>query len=498
MTDSTYGSKRRFEQTPEPPPNVHREDVDPLLAPPGPSFVIHQHYATNLHHDLRLEMISGSEPVLVSWAVPKGVPAKTGVKVLAVRTEDHPFEYGTFSGSIPAGEYGGGEVRIFDSGTYEVEDRDGKRVSFRLHGRRLDGLYHLIKTNFEEGRESWLLTMTEDHRPQADPHPPLQPMLATLVDDSFDDPDWQFEPKWDGVRALAVCGGETKLYSRLGNDISAGYPELAGLHHRLVAIDAILDGEIVAFDDGVPSFQKLQQRMHVRSPHQLEQLMKTVPVVFMAFDVIYLDGRDLTSLALSDRRRLLEEAVVGNDQLQLSPAIPGEGEALFEAAKSQQLEGIVAKRIASRYVPGARSRDWLKIKTVFDLDAVVVGWTEGGGNRSGTIGSLILALYDGDQLVYVGNVGTGFDERSLSDLKTKLQALGEAPPPFPVDVIKRRTELRKAHWVPPTLVVMVQYRQLTDAGRLRAPAFKALRDDKDPSDCTVDQLPGWKDNTSSG
>ena len=485
---SDYDNKRRFNETPEPPMSAALGDVDPLVVPVGPSFVIHQHYATNLHHDLRLEMLNEAGPVLVSWAVPKGVPWQPDTKVLAVRTEDHPIEYGSFTGSIPNDNYGAGEVRIFDAGTYEIVERDRKKVSFRLQGNRLDGLYHLIKTKFTEGRESWLLFMTEDHRSRPEPQPRLEPMLATLAKDAFDDPGFQFEPKWDGVRSLAVCNDRTVHFSRLGNEITDGYPELGALHRRLVATDAILDGEIVAFENGVPSFQRLQQRMHVRDRRQLEQLMKSVPVVFMAFDIIYLDGRDLTNLILEERRVLLEEVVVADDHLQVSPAIRNDGIALFEAAKAQNLEGILAKRLTSTYRPSARSKDWLKIKTVFDLDAVVVGWTDGTGNRQGTIGSLVLALYDGEDLVYIGNVGTGFNERSLDDALGQLKALGEAASPFTSQVIKSRPELRKARWVPPTLVAKVEYRQLTDAGRLRAPAFIDFRDDKRPQDCTMDQL----------
>lgn len=315
-------------------------------------------------------------------------------------------------------------------------------------------------------------------------------MLAVLAEDAFDDDGWQFEPKWDGVRALAVCNEETRLYSRVGNNITDGYPELNGLHHQVVGIDCIIDGEIVAFNDGVPSFQKLQQRMHVRERRQVEHLMRTVPVVFMAFDLIYLDGRDLTPRTLEDRRRLLEEVLVLSENVQLSPALTGDGVALFTAAEQQGLEGILAKRLNSIYRPGARSRDWLKVKTKMDLDAVVVGWTKGTGSRSGTFGSLALALYDGDQLRYIGNVGTGFDQRALDNTLARLKELGEEPPPFAPAVIKSRPELRKAHWVPPVLVATVEYRQLTEAGRLRAPSFLGIRDDKLPRDCTLDQLPG--------
>ena len=489
--ESTYSKKRKFDATPEPPAAIDEGgDLDPLVAEAGPSFVIQQHYATRLHHDFRLEMSRpGGEPVLVSWAVPKGLPRRRGVKALAVRTEDHPFAYGTFSGSIPGGNYGAGQVRIFDSGTYETVKRDEEKLTFRLRGNRLQGIYHIVKTGAENGKEQWLAIMSEDERPTPEARPRLDPMLATLTDHSFDDPEWYFEPKWDGIRALAVCDEKTELLSRLGNSITGGYPELAGLHDRLVALDAIVDGEIVSIVNGTASFQRLQQRMHVRDKAQLVALARKVPVTFMAFDLIYLDGKNLVAEPLEKRRSLLEEIVVPDDTIQVSPAISGEGTALFQAAEEQGLEGIVAKRISSIYEPGKRSPNWLKIKTILDLDAVVVGWTEGSGARQGTLGSLVLALYDDDgSLRYVGNLGTGFNAASLKDAMDRLKKLKSSASPFDAAVIKSRPELRKAHWVKPALVAIVEYRQLTNAGRLRAPAFKGFREDKDPKSCTVSQL----------
>ncbi|HEY7563983.1 MAG TPA: DNA polymerase ligase N-terminal domain-containing protein, partial [Acidimicrobiia bacterium] len=376
-------------------------DVDPLTAPAGETFVIHQHYATALHHDVRLEMLNGKTPVLVSWAVPKGLPLVRGKRSLAVRTEDHAFEYGTFSGTIGEG-YGAGEVRIFDAGTYEVVDRTRDKLTFRLEGRRLRGIYHLILTGVDRGKESWLGLLSKDERPKPEPLPPLDPMLATLVKEPFDDPAFVFEPKWDGIRALAVCDQATRLVSRRGNDVSAGYPELARIHERLVAIDAVLDGEIVAMEDGVPSFQKLQQRMHVRDEAQISRLMKQVPVAFIAFDLLYLDGKQMIARPWSERRAALEEILVPSDLVLLSPATPEYGTDLFAAAYDQDLEGILAKRIDSRYEPGGRSRSWLKVKTVFDVDVVIVGWTEGTGNRTDLFGALVMALYDGEELRWVG------------------------------------------------------------------------------------------------
>jgi bifunctional non-homologous end joining protein LigD len=491
--ESTYDKKRKFDSTPEPPSSPDDQgdgDLDPLVAEPGPSFVIQQHYATALHHDFRLEMgRTDVEPVLVSWAVPKGLPRRRGTKALAIRTEDHPFAYGSFSGAIPDGNYGAGEVRIFDAGTYEIVKRDAEKITFRLEGRRLKGIYHLVKTSPANGKEQWLAILSVDERPQSAPLPPLDPMLATLVDDPFDDPAWLYEPKWDGVRALAICNETTRLVSRRGNDITEGYPELSALHDRLVALDAVIDGEIVAFEEGKPSFQKLQQRMHVRGGRQLAALVRSSPVAFLAFDLLYLDGVSLIDEPLDQRRRLLEETVVPNDKIQISPAVTAEGTTLYQAAVKQGLEGIVAKMTSSPYEPGKRSPAWLKIKTVLDLDAVVAGWTEGSGSRQDTLGSLVLALYQGDgKLRYIGNVGTGFNKSSLTDTMDRVRNLASVTAPFDASTLKSRPELRKAHWIEPDLVATVEYRELTNAGRLRAPSFKGLRQDKEAKACTVDQL----------
>ena len=485
---SSYGEKRSFDSTAEPPAENVSGEVDPVTAPTGDTYVIQQHHATALHHDVRLEMMNGDTPVLVSWAVPKGLPRNKGDRHLAIRTEDHPMGYATFSGTIPEGEYGGGVVRIFDRGTYVMEDRNEERITFSLEGERLRGRYHLVHTGPMDGKDGWLALLAEDNRLPGDPQPSPDPMLATLTDEEFDDPDWWFEPKWDGIRAIAICSDQTRLITRNNKDVTVAYPELQSLHRHVVALDAMLDGEIVAFDEGVPSFQRLQQRMHVRDPKKLEQLAKSVPVAYLVFDLIYLDGRNLTGEPLEERRRLLEEAVVPDETIQLSPATPGAGVALYEAAAAQGLEGIMAKRANSRYRTGARSSDWLKVKVVFDADVVIVGWTEGEGRRKGTLGSLVMAVYADDELRYVGNVGTGFDKHSLADAMERLDALEETVAPFPAPELRSRAELRAAHWVEPQLVAKVEHRQLTNAGRLRAPSFQGFREDKTPKECTWEHL----------
>jgi bifunctional non-homologous end joining protein LigD len=490
----TYSAKRSFDETPEPPPAVEG-DVDPGTAPPGTTFVIHQHHARRLHFDLRLEMMNGDTPVLVSWAVPKNLPLKPGKPNLAVHVEDHPFDYGSFSGTIPAGNYGAGEVRIFDSGTYEVLEQESGKLSFRLAGRRMQGVWHLFKTTPKKGDDgdNWLVRLRKLERDEPDPLPPLQPMLATTTGAAFDDDDWLFEPKWDGVRCMATCSDETMLISRNSRDISATYPELGKLHERLVAIDAILDGEIVTLSNGRPSFERLQSRMNLQNTHEIARASKAMPVLFVAFDLLYLDGKSLVTRPLEERKELLSELVVPNESIQVSTVVPGEGTALFEAARAQNLEGIVAKKRKCPYQPGKRSRDWLKIKTIYDADVVVAGWSAGEGSRSSSFGALIVGAYDDRGLRFVGLVGTGFSDSTIKDLMPMLEERARDDMPF-VDDPRKLTSgrfgkpIRDARWVTPDLVARVEFRELTSAGKLRAPSFKGLNYDKLPEDCTFEDL----------
>ena len=313
-------------------------------------------------------------------------------------------------------------------------------------------------------------------------------MLATLITDPFDDDRWAFEPKWDGVRTFAVCDGPPRLISRNQRDITVAYPELADMHRYVRAKDAIVDGEIVAFEGGIPSFEKLQSRIHVRDPREIERLRTTIPVAYIAFDLIYIDGRDLTASPYTQRRERLESSLEPTSTLQVSPRHPEHGTQLFEAARAQGLEGIVAKRLDSRYEPGARSKSWLKVKTTFEADVVVAGWNEGGGGRNGRLGSLVCAVFEGGSLRYVGSVGTGFTQASHARMEAELRARPSDEVPFPPQTLKDKRELRQAHWVRPDLVAMVEFRQLTSAGKLRAPAFKGIREDKAPADCTFEEL----------
>jgi bifunctional non-homologous end joining protein LigD len=487
-----YVAKRDFRRTPEPsggPEAAPAEDAEAValagmpeephpaglteIAPqePGRRFTIQQHHARRLHHDVRFEQ----DGVLVSFAVPKRLPEEPGVRHLAVNTEDHPLDYLTFSGTIPAGEYGGGEVRLFDLGTYEpLEVADGK-LTVRLHGSRYKGAeYHLFRTRDRD----WLVILGgKVSLPQPAPPPTYEPMMAVLTAEPFDDDDWLFEVKWDGHRCLANLGTATRLTSRTGRDMTAQFPELIDLHRQLAARNAVVDGEIVALDrDGRPSFERMQDRFH-RTPEELARNKGKVPVQFLAFDLLWLDGEPLLDLPLHERRARLVEVLVETRDVRLSQVVEGAGTDFYEQVKRLGLEGIVAKRAASPYRPGSRSPDWRKIKALCLQDCVIVGWTPGKGGRAATLGSLLLAVSDGDRLRYAGNVGTGFTHAFLADLLASLAELEVDEPQF-----EGAPRLRGARFVRPELVCEVEYLRWTEDGKLRASSFKGLRPDKLPSD----------------
>jgi bifunctional non-homologous end joining protein LigD len=472
----TYARKRDFAVTSEPSPQSAGLGEDPG----GPRFVLQHHLATRLHHDLRL----AHGGVAVSWAVPKGLPDVPGVRHLAVQTEDHPLSYMGFEGDIPSGEYGGGPVRIWDEGTYELLEWEDGAVKFRLRGARHRGEYHLFATNTD-----WLVVRADEPAPGELPEAPpeLVPMLASSASAAFDDPEWVFEVKWDGVRAITTVvrpgrgeDGSTRLVSRLGNDISGGYPELAEVWQRVLARNAVIDGEIVAFDEaGNPSFQRLQRRMHLRGGADVQRARRRNPVTLVALDLLAVDGLALTDLALSERLERLDALVVPGVALRISERFPEDGRALYAAAEQRGLEGIMAKRLSSRYRPGARSRDWRKLKVRRRTEVIVAGWLPGDAGRSGDLGALLACWHEADGgLVYAGRVGTGFDAAERRRLLDRLADLGPSAQP-PADAPR----LPQARWVEPALVCAVEYGELTDAGRLRAPSYKGLVA-VDPGTCT--------------
>ena len=471
-----YKRKRDFAVTAEPAGALGESPSD------RPSFMIHKHHARRLHYDLRLSRGG----VLVSFAIPKGLPEQPGVRRLAVHVEDHPIEYASFEGSIPKGEYGAGEVRIFDQGTYEPLEWTDKKITIRLHGARLQGEYHIVNTDPENGKNWLIFRSTRAGAAPLKPTPPvLQPMLATAGGKPFDDPKWQFEVKWDGVRTLAYLGnGATRLVSRRGREVNVQYPELLEMHELLAGENALVDGEIVVLErDGKPSFERLQQRFTVAKPTQ--QLLKQHPVLFIAFDLLWLDGESLVERPLEERVSELHHVLVPGPRIQNSVVIEGKGKALFEQVKARGLEGVIAKKKGSIYRPGRRTKDWIKVKATNRQDVVIIGWSPGEGRRGGSVGALLAGVYRDGTLEYAGHVGTGFTERTLELLKEKLEPLETSQPPVPAPP-KDEVDVRQVHWVRPELVAEVEYLEFTSQFRMRAASFKGLREDKAPEDCVYE------------
>jgi len=458
-----YRRKRDPEQTPEPFGGKKRGKQ--------PIFVVQRHDARRLHYDFRLER----NGALASWAVPKGVPLESGEQRLAVHVEDHPLEYASFEGEIPKGQYGAGTVEIWDAGTYElVEEKRNGGLTVRLHGKRLDGVWSLVPAKLDGKEENWLLV-----KKRTDGSPPsdkvsqgrYRPMLATLEREPPKGEGWLFEVKWDGYRALAyVHGGDVELRSRNDKDLTQRFAHVAREIAKAVkSPNAVLDGEVCALDEqGRASFSEMQKGSST--------------LVYYVFDLLELDGEPLVDLPLVERRKRLERLLDNrNRTVRLSETF-NDGAALLEAARQQGLEGIMAKRADSRYFEGRRTRDWLKIKTHGRQEFVIAGYTHGGGRRASTFGSLILAVHEGGELTYVGNVGTGFTDAEIRRLLAKLKPLRRDTPPFKVVPKMPRVRKDEIVWVEPELVAEVEFAEFTHDGRLRAPSYQGLREDKEPEE----------------
>lgn len=535
-----YKRKRRFDKTPEPSGEPVAEPKQPKRLPNpklglevrpaseyGAIFVVQKHSATRLHYDFRLAI----DGVLKSWAVPKGPSLNRADKRLAVQTEDHPLEYGGFEGKIPEGNYGAGTVMVWDRGTFQLEGKDDAlkqidrgEIKFSLNGEKLHGSFALVKLKQSQKGNEWLMIkhkdsaedpkwdidqhdgsaltgrtlaeIKEESPPKRSPSPVqasdvegarkaalpsrIAPMLASIGDAPFSGPDWLFEIKWDGVRALAtIDDGKVSLRSRNSQDITARYPELHALPQAVAAPTAILDGEIVALDErGLSSFERLQERMHVRAPG--EKLIAQVPVVYFIFDLLYCDGYDLRQSPLLERKQLLQKLLFATDRFRYSDHQLEHGKELFELAKENGLEGIVAKRASSAYV-SERSTNWLKLKVTQALDAVIGGYTAA---RTSAIpfGSLILGLYDGKKFRCIGHVGSGFNQKTLDALSRELKKL--ETPTCPFEKVPATNE--KPTWVKPQLVARVKYAGWTDEHALRHPVFMGLREDVQPADCLLE------------
>jgi bifunctional non-homologous end joining protein LigD len=488
---TSYLAKRDASKTPEPMPTTAVAG-----ASGAPRFVIQEHHASRLHYDLRIER----DGVLISWAVPKGVPETPDRNHLAVMTEPHPLEYLTFEGEIPRGEYGAGSMTVWDTGTAALEKwRDDEVIGTftgQAGGRLGSARLALIRTEGEGEKSQWLL-----HRMIPTPHSnrrsasagasgargPAHMVYSPMLSETGSPGlargyDWA-EIKWDGVRAIGTwADGRLTLRARSGTDITARYPELTadGAPH-LPASDAVIDGEIVAFDaQGRPSFTRLQNRMHLTRGREIEREVVRTPVVYLLFDLMRLDGHDLTRMPLRQRRELLEQLASDLDAPVQVPPVFDDLDAAMEMSGRYGLEGVVAKDPGSPYRPGARSSSWLKLKHTRTQEVVVVGIRPGQGNRREGIGSLLLAVPDDDgALRYVGRVGTGFTDRMLSDLRARLEPLRTGSPgldgvPAP--------DASDAEWVRPELVGEVEFANWSPSGILRHSRWRGLRPDKSPEE----------------
>ncbi|MGC1852878.1 MAG: non-homologous end-joining DNA ligase [Solirubrobacterales bacterium] len=467
-----YEGKRDFEASPEPPPRRRRKKKG------APRFVVQEHSARRLHWDLRLE----HDGVAVSWAIPNGIPEDPAENRKAVHTEDHPLEYMEFEGEIPAGEYGGGSVRIWDSGTYECHKWEEGKVVVSFAGERLSGRYALFRAG---GKRDWMIHRMDPPSEARDPFPEaIVPMLARLAKLPAKDEGWGAEIKWDGVRAIAYCRpGRLSLKTRNLNDVTRQYPEVRRLSRQIGARDAVLDGELVAFDeDGRPSFSRLQQRIHQTSESVVRRRMKTHPVVYVIFDLLYLDGHDLMAEPYRRRRELLKQLELAGPSWQTPAYSTGHAKELLAASGERGLEGLVLKRLDSAYSPGKRTGEWLKVKNVGRQEFVIGGWQPGEGRRRGQLGSLLIGYYDGDDLCYAGKVGTGFSERDLTELTARLKPLARKKNPFAAG-----RGPRQARYVEPHLVAEVEFHELTSDGMVRHGSFKGLREDKPASEVVLER-----------
>ncbi|MBL0920900.1 MAG: DNA ligase D [Phycisphaerales bacterium] len=510
-----YASKRDFSRTPEP-----QGGARPRRG--GRSFVVQKHAASRLHYDLRLEL----DGVLLSWAVPKGPSVNPKDRRLAVRVEDHPLEYGAFEGTIPKGQYGGGTVMLWDRGQWTPMDRDPRgalrkgKMSFTLEGERLRGGWTLTRIAGDEEAKNWLLIKHDDEAASdgapewggegdvsvqsgrvmaeiaagADGAPRARsgrrsgasalrrfsPQLCTLVERPPPGDAWLHEAKYDGYRLLAALdGGDVRLITRTGLDWTAKFPAIEAAMRKLAVKRAVLDGEAAVVDDaGRTSFQGLQKALKAGEVDRM---------LFLVFDALQIDDKDLTHRPLLERKLALARLVGrGEGVMRYSEHVLGDGERVYRGACARGMEGIVSKRADAVYTPG-RSRTWVKVKCTRRQEFVVVGWTAPSGSRQG-FGALLLGAHDdAGRLVYVGKVGTGFDGRTLSDIAARLKrsAIDRAPLTNQLSAAERRG----ARWVEPRLVAEVEFTEWTGDGRLRHPSFQGLREDKPAADVRLEGAP---------
>jgi len=520
MSLEEYSRKRHFDKTREPKPSV------PAARSPLPRFFIQRHNASHLHYDFRLEI----DGTLKSWAVPKGPTQDPAPKRFAAMVEDHPISYGDFEGNIPAGNYGGGSVMLWDRGTFELigdtpplDQIARGDLKFRLAGEKLKGEFALVHMKGKGKGNDWLLLKKKDAeaRPGWDveeyarsvktgrtqeeiarelpangaepvshawskipgvkraPMPEaLKPMGAVLAPEPPRGDAWTLEVKWDGIRALCYLkDGNLEIYTRNGNRCERQYPELSALPHNVHCKEAILDGEIAVLDaQGVSRFALIQPRIMNTDAASVAHMAKRQPVSLFLFDILYLDGYDLRAATLRDRKKILEQVIESSTLVRFSEGFPNDEGQFLDLAREQGLEGLIAKCLTSIY-QHRRSSDWVKLKLVSQQEFVIAGFTEG---ERGYFGALILGVYEGMKLVHVGNVGTGFDRKQMAAIHARMEPLITPKSPFSV---KAKLPLRGTTWIRPELVAQVKFLNWTPDGNLRGPVFLGLREDVNPEDC---------------
>ena len=453
-----YSGKRSFDKTSEPVPSG-------VTVGKGYAFVVHRHHASRLHYDLRLEQ----NGVLNSWAVPKGLPPRPGIRRLAVSVEDHPLEYVNFEGAIPKGEYGGGMMWKFASGRYEISKQKADGFYFRLHSAELNGEYRIHNTK----ENQWLLEKVD--APQIDwLTRRIGPMLAKPADRVPSSTDYQFELKWDGIRAIiSLDEGQIRISGRNGLDLTNQFPELLVSEQAFRATCGVFDGEIVCLEpDGKPNFRDVIYRMQQTGENTIARAKAKFPAVCYLFDCLYLDGRSIINEPLARRREWLQDVIRKDSAYRMSDAVE-DGEAFYGAVKQMGLEGIMAKRRDSPYLLAKRSELWLKLKTQNTAECLIIGFTESKGDRQSTFGALHLAQEVEGELTYVGKAGSGFDESSLTAIRGELDGLTRVKRP----VKCLPSDNARSIWVEPKLVCEVRYASRTQEGLLREPVFLRLRPD---------------------
>jgi bifunctional non-homologous end joining protein LigD len=454
----TYKQKRDFEKTPEP--------AGQIIISGNNNFVVHRHHASHLHYDLRLEQ----DGVLKSWAVPKGLPPKPGVKRMAVQTEDHPMEYLKFDGKIPKGQYGAGEMWIYAIGKYQVtkEKKDG--FYFKLNSKEINGEYRIYRTK----ERQFLLERVDE--PQIDLLSNfIEPMLSETREKPPQDDSYVFELKWDGIRALiSYDEGKLKIRTRNQHDVTAQFPELLDGEKAFRATNAVFDAEIVSLDkDGKPLFKKVINRLMTTGETNIQKNSKKSPCYCYVFDCLYLDGRNLMNEPLLKRKEWLKDAIRFDTPYRVSEIVE-DGNSLFAAAQEHGLEGIMAKKRDSKYLSGKRSDCWYKVKVRQSAETVIIGYTKGKGDRGITFGALHIAEWDGSKFMYRGKVGTGFDDATIKEIQKAMKQVGTTKEP---DVVGELFDRKISTWIEPKLIAEVSYSKLTPDKMFREPVFVRLRPD---------------------